>query len=57
MCNSYGCLNQTNRERVKIESLKQARDYMVKFPRPEWGAGLEKAMNEVLRFSTEKPKK
>ena len=56
MCNSYGCLSQTNRERVKLESLKQARDYFAKFPQPEWAAGLEKAMNEVLRLS-EKPKK
>jgi hypothetical protein len=57
MCNSYGCLSQTNRERVKLESLEQARDYFARFPRFEWGAGLEKAMNDVLRLSTEKPRK
>ena len=56
MCNSYGCLSPTNRERVRLESLERARDYYAKFPSPERGAGLEKAMNEVLRLS-EKPKK
>ena len=58
MCNSYGCLSATNRERVKLESLEQARDYQAKwFPAPAWDAGLEKAVNEVLRLSSEKPKK
>jgi hypothetical protein len=57
MCNSYGCLNSTNRERVNLESLKQARDYFAKFPPPKWGAEMEKAVNEVLRLSSEKPKK
>ena len=57
MCNSYGCLSPTNRERVKLESLKQARDYYVEFPPPEGNASLEKAMNEVLRLSSEKPRK
>ncbi len=49
MCNSYGCLNPTNRERVNLESLAQARDYYTSFVPSERGAGLEKAMNEVLR--------
>ena len=57
MCNSYGCLSPTNRERVKLESLERARDYYAKFPPPEGSAGLEKSMNEVLRLSSEKPKK
>ncbi len=57
MCNSYGGLNPTNRERVNLQSLEQTRDYFARFPRPEWGAGLEKAMNEVLRLSSEKPRK
>jgi len=57
MCNSYGCLSPTNRERVRLESLEQARDYYAKFPPPKWGAEIEKAVNEVLRLSSEKPKK
>jgi hypothetical protein len=57
MCNSYGCLSQTNRERVKLESLRQARDYYDKFLLPKWDAELDKAVNEVLRHSSEKPKK
>jgi hypothetical protein len=56
MCNSYGCLSPTNRERVRLESLERARDYYAKLPPPERSAGLETAMNEVLRLS-EKPKK
>jgi hypothetical protein len=56
LCNSCGCLNQTNRERVNLESLKQARDYYARFPPPEGNASLEKALNEVLRLSSEKPK-
>jgi len=56
MCNSYGCLSPTNRERVRLESLEQARDYFTEFPPPVWGAEMEKAVNEVLRLS-EKPKK
>ena len=57
MCNSYGCLSPTNRERVKLESLKQARDYFAEFPPPTWGAEMERAVNEVLRSSNEKPRK
>jgi hypothetical protein len=57
MCNSYGCLNPTNRERVKLESLEQARDYFARFPHPEWGTETERAMNEVLRLAGEKPRK
>jgi hypothetical protein len=65
LCNSYGCLNATNRERVKLESLEKTRDYYAKlppldwdpkFPPPERSADLERAMNEVLRLSG-KPKK
>jgi len=51
MCNSYGCLSPTNRERVNLESLERARDYYAKFPPPERSADLENAMNEVLRLS------
>lgn len=54
MRNSYGCLSQTNRERVKLESLEQARDYYARFPQPEGNASLEKTMNEVLRLAGEK---
>lgn len=57
MCNSYGCLSPTNRERVRLESLEKTRDYYAKLPPPQWDAGLEKAVNEVLRLSSEKPKK
>lgn len=49
MCNSYGCLSPTNRARVRLESLEQARDYYAKFPPPEGSADLERIMNEVLR--------
>ena len=57
MCNSYGCLNATNRERVRLESLEQARDYYARFPSPNWGGRTEEAVNEVLRLSREKPRK
>jgi hypothetical protein len=56
MCNSYGCLSPTNRARVKLESLEQARDYYAKFQQREGNADLERAMNEVLRRGG-KPKK
>jgi len=57
MCNSYGCLSRTNRERVKLESLKLTREYFAEFPPPKWGAEMEEAVNEVLRLSSEKLKK
>jgi hypothetical protein len=56
MLNSYGCLSQTNRERVNLEPLKKARDYFAEFPPPTWGAEMDKGVNELLHFS-EKPKK
>ena len=56
MCNSYDCLSPTNRARVRLESLEQARDYYAKFPQREGSADLERAMNEVLRLGG-KPKK
>lgn len=56
LLNSYGGLSPTNRERVKLESLKQARDYFDEFPPPTWGAEMGKGVDEVLRLS-EKPKK
>jgi len=56
MCNTYGCVNPTNRGRVNLEPLKQARDYFAEYPPPAWGAEMDKAVNEVLRLS-EKPKK
>jgi hypothetical protein len=57
MCNCYGGLHPTNREQVNLKSLEQARDYFAKFPHPEWGTERERAMNEVLRLASEKPKK
>jgi len=56
MLNSYGCLNPTNRERVKLGPLRQARDYFAEFPPPAWGAEMDKDVNEVLSFS-ERPRK
>ena len=56
MLNSYGGLNPTNRKRVNLESLKQARDYFAEFPPPRWSAEEDKAVNEILRRS-ETPKK
>ena len=72
LCNSYGCLNSTNRERVQLEPLAQAQDYFARFPTAKWSAemdkgvtailqpwraaDLEKSVNEYLR-RTEKPKK
>jgi hypothetical protein len=50
MCNSYGGLSPTNRERVKLESLQQTRDYYAQFPPPAWGAETERAVKEVLRL-------
>ena len=39
MCNSYGCLTATNRERVRLEPVERTLDYYAKFPprqeRPE----------------------
>jgi hypothetical protein len=57
MCNCYGGLYPSNRERVKLESLEQTRDYLAKFPHPEWGPERERAMDEVLRLASEKPRK
>jgi hypothetical protein len=57
MCNFYGGIYPSNRERIKLESLERTRDYFAKFPHPEWGSSTEKAMNEVLRLASEKPKK
>jgi hypothetical protein len=51
MCNTYGCLNPTNRSRVKLEPLRQARDYFSDYPPSTWGAEMDKAVNEVLRLS------
>ncbi len=48
MCNGYGGLDPTNRERVNLESLEQTRDYFARFPHPEWGMGEVTAMNWVL---------
>jgi hypothetical protein len=48
MCNGYGGLNPTNRERVNLDSLEQTRDYFARFPHPEWGTGEVTAMNWVL---------
>ena len=54
--NSYGCLNPTNRARVNLEPLKQARDYFTMFPSPVWDQEMDKNVNEVLSFS-ERPRK
>ena len=56
MCNSYGGLYPGNREGVNLESLEQTRDYFARFPHPEWGAGREIQMNEVLRLASGKPR-
>jgi hypothetical protein len=53
MCNSYGCLSPTNGERVKLESLEKTRDYYARFAPQEWGAETLKAMDEVVRLSSE----
>jgi hypothetical protein len=34
MCNSYGCLSATNRERVKLEPVEKALNYYTTFPPP-----------------------
>jgi len=57
LCNSYGGLNTTNRERVNVEPLAQARDYLVMYPHPEWGTNTARAVNAVLRMAGEQPKK
>ncbi len=58
MCNSYGGLNPTNRERVQLDSLTQTRDYFAQYPHPEWGTNtVETAINEVLRLAGKKPEK
>ncbi len=57
LCNSYGGLNSTNRERVKLDSLEQTRDYFAQFPHPEWGTNTENAINEVLRLAAKKSQK
>lgn len=57
MCNCYGGLYPSNRERVNLKSLEQTRDYFARFPHPEWGTAREKAMDEVLRLASEKPTK
>jgi hypothetical protein len=54
-CNTYGCLNATNRSRVNLGPLKQARDYFAEYPLSAWGPEMDKAVNEILRLS-EKPK-
>lgn len=56
MCNGYGGLNPTNRERVNLKSLEQARDYFATFPHPEWGTGMANQVNQILRPS-ERPQK
>jgi hypothetical protein len=54
ICNNYGGLNETNRARVKLDSLEQARDYFAMHPHPEWGTNTEYAVSEVLRLAGEK---
>jgi hypothetical protein len=49
MCNSYGGLNATNRERVNLEPLEETRKYYTEFPPSESSAALDNAMDEVLR--------
>ena len=56
LLNSYGGLNPTNRERVNLEPLQQAREYFTMFPSPVWGQEMDKDANEVLSFS-ERPRK
>lgn len=57
LCNSYGGLNPTNRERVQLDSLTQTHDYFAEFPHPEWGTNTETAIDQVLRLAHEKPRK
>ena len=54
MCNSYGCLNATNRERVKVDSVWQTLEYYAKYPSPNLGAGMEDGMRTILRLSRAK---
>jgi len=57
ICNSYGGLNPTNRERVNLDSLQQTRDYFSNFPAQPWDVPTEKAANEILRLAHEQAKK
>ena len=54
MCNCYGCLNQTNRERVDLKSLEETRDYYRRFPTPE-STSLQEALNAVLQIAGRTP--
>ena len=56
MCNSYGGLSPTNRERVRLEPLEEARNYYAKFP-PKWDAEMQKHMEGNFAPLREKPKK
>ena len=72
LCAGYGCLNSTNRERVQLEPLAQAQDYLARFPTAKWSADMEKSVTQILNpwrkaeterlvneylHRTEKPKK
>ena len=46
--NCYGGLYPTNRERVNLEPLKQARDYFHNHPSPAWDPKFDAVVSEVL---------
>jgi len=52
MCNSYGCLSATNRQRVRLEPVEKTLDYYAKFPPPEGRAEIE-TMNRILKGKNE----
>ena len=52
MCNSYGCLSATNRERVRLEPVEKTVDYYARFPSREERAELE-AMKSILKSKGE----
>src|SRR6185369_4677944 len=52
MCNSYFCLNATNRERVKLEPIEKTLDYFAKFPPREERSEID-AMKLILKSRSE----
>ena len=52
MCNSYGGLSATNRERVELERVEKALDYYAKFPPPEERAEIG-IMKKMLKSRSE----
>jgi hypothetical protein len=52
MCNSYGCLSATNRERVRLEPVEKTLAYYAAFPPPEGRAEIE-TMKGILKGKSE----